>query len=301
MANQKLSALTTIPAVDRVADLLYIVDVSGGTSNKTTINQMLGITGAPIGDTDTATMSNKTLTAPVISSPVLSGTVTGIYTLGGTPTFPSAVVTLTGSQTLTNKILTSPTINTATIVNPTLTVDTVSGFSVSNTGTVYGIGVTLGVITTASSVQGAALTNSSVTSNKLLTGATNATVATSETTTSTTYANLTTTTDSVTVTIGVNGIAIVLIQSYAANSTANAKCFVSVDISGANTTAASDAMSLELQVFAANAEGQLGNALLFTGLSAGSTTFKMKYRVDTGGSGSGTGTFKNRRIGVIPL
>lgn len=59
-----------------------------------------------VGRSTTDTLTNKTLT-----SPVLGGTITGTYTLGGTPTFPSSVVTLTGSQTLTNKTLTAPTIS----------------------------------------------------------------------------------------------------------------------------------------------------------------------------------------------
>ena len=60
-----------------------------------------------VGTDATQTLTNKTLTAPV-----LSGTITGTYTLGGTPTFPSTVVTTTGTQTLTNKTLTSPTLTT---------------------------------------------------------------------------------------------------------------------------------------------------------------------------------------------
>ena len=71
--------------------------------------------------TGSETLTNKTLTAPVlggtitgtytlagtptIASPVLSGTVTGTYTIGGTPSFPSSIVTLTDAQTLTNKTL----------------------------------------------------------------------------------------------------------------------------------------------------------------------------------------------------
>lgn len=155
--DQKVSALTTIPAVDRTTDLLYIVDTSAGTPNKVTPNALLGVSGNPVGDTDTQTLTNKTITAPAISSPVLSGTITGTYTIGGTPTFPSSVVTLTGSQTLTNKVLTSPTINTATIVNPTLTVDTISEFTGANGVTIDGLNIKDGALNTANSVNAAAL------------------------------------------------------------------------------------------------------------------------------------------------
>lgn len=41
----------------------------------------------------TETLTSKTLTSPAISGPVLSGTVTGTYTLGGTPTISGAAVT----------------------------------------------------------------------------------------------------------------------------------------------------------------------------------------------------------------
>jgi hypothetical protein len=49
------------------------------------------------------TLSNKTITAPVFS-----GTFTGTYTIGGTPTFPTSVATLTGTQTFSNKTHTDP-------------------------------------------------------------------------------------------------------------------------------------------------------------------------------------------------
>lgn len=136
---------------------------------------------------------------------------------------------------------------------------------------------------------------------QLPTGAANAVVATSETTTSTSYTNLTTTTDGVTVTIGVNGIALIAIQSFISNNTSSAKSYVSVDVSGASTIAATDTTAIYYQVFSAGSETQASDIFMLTGLTAGSTVFKMKYRVDTGGGGSGTGTFKNRRIAVIPL
>lgn len=60
-------------------------------------------TGAVVGTSDTQTLTNKTIT-----SPVLSGTLSGTYTIGGTPTFPSTVVQTTSTQTLTNKTISGP-------------------------------------------------------------------------------------------------------------------------------------------------------------------------------------------------
>lgn len=80
-------------------------------------------TSVTVDKTTAQTLTNKTLTAPV-----LSGTITGTYTIGGTPTFPSTVVTTTGTQTLTNKTLTSPQINsisnTAGALSPTIVIGT---------------------------------------------------------------------------------------------------------------------------------------------------------------------------------
>lgn len=136
----------------------YLLLYQGGVYKKINQSVLLNIAGAPVGTTDSQVLTNKTLTAPTISSPVLSGTVTGTYTIGGTPTFPSAVVTLTGSQTLTNKILTSPTINGGTIDNATVTVDAISGHTSATTVTVANLQIVNGVLNTNSSVVTANLT-----------------------------------------------------------------------------------------------------------------------------------------------
>lgn len=133
MADATIDGLPTVASVDRATDKLPIWDASDSLTGEATINSMLGFSGGnPVSTTDSQTLTNKTLTSPTVSSPTLSGTVAGTYTLGGSPTFPSSVVTLTGSQTLTNKTLTSPTINTATISNPTLSVDSISEFTSAN-------------------------------------------------------------------------------------------------------------------------------------------------------------------------
>lgn len=126
MADFTLNEKTLETSIDRAADSLLVYDNSAQALRRTNINSALDLTSHPVGINDVQTLTQKTIASPNISSPVLSGTVSGTYTLGGTPTFPSSVVTLTGSQTLTNKTLTSPTINTATISNPTLTVDSIS-------------------------------------------------------------------------------------------------------------------------------------------------------------------------------
>jgi hypothetical protein len=169
MADVTIMDLDALTSVDRAADYIEITDATDSDNSKrANVNSLLDLASHPVGLTDTQTLTNKTITAPAISDPVFSGTITGTYTIGGTPTFPAAVVTLTGSQTLTNKVLTSPTINTATIANPTLTVNTISEYTAAN-------GVVIdGVTLKDSNVSGTDITGSgalSITGASTLTGA----------------------------------------------------------------------------------------------------------------------------------
>jgi hypothetical protein len=159
MADTKISALTSYSNPDAANDVIPIVDTANSSTKKITRNAYLGLTSTPVGLTDTQVLTNKTLTAPTLTSPILSGTVTGTYTLAGTPTFPSSVVTLTGSQTLTNKILTSPTISAPTITNASISADAITGFSSSNSGTIYGVAVSSGIFTTNNIVPNNSLSN----------------------------------------------------------------------------------------------------------------------------------------------
>jgi hypothetical protein len=133
----------------------------------------------------------------------------------------------------------------------------------------------------------------------MVSGAATASVATQESTTSSTYADLTTTTDSVTVTIGASGKAIVFLSAQMQNGTSTAYAWMGCAISGASTVAASGARAIMYQnVFTGGSpQAQYGSPYLVTGLTAGSTTFKLKYRA----AGGGTASFNNRNIAVIPL
>lgn len=142
-------SLPTANSIDAVNDYIPIYTNSALATQAINRNTFLGLGSQPVSINDTQTLTNKTITSPTISGPTLSGTIIGTYTIGGTPTFPSSVVTLTGSQTLTSKTLTSPTINSPTITNATLTTDTITGFTTSNTGSIYGMSVSGGLLASA--------------------------------------------------------------------------------------------------------------------------------------------------------
>lgn len=146
------TSLPVANSIDPINDVIAIVTKSLNQTGQINRNTFLDLSSAPVGISDTQTLTNKTLTSPTISGPTLSGTLSGTYTIGGTPTFPSTVVSTTSTQTLTNKTLTSPTINSPTITNATLTSDSIAGYTSTDIGSIYGISITNSAITNSSAI-----------------------------------------------------------------------------------------------------------------------------------------------------
>lgn len=125
-------------------------------------NVTLPESGTIISTSNTATLTNKTLTAPV-----LSGTVTGTYTLGGTPTISSPTIsspTLSGTTAGTYTLGGTPTITNATLTGTT----TLTG------GTLTGSSIVDGTLTGTTSITNGTLAGTTVVSGALDTSASGA-------------------------------------------------------------------------------------------------------------------------------
>lgn len=126
-------------------------------------------------------------------------------------------------------------------------------------------------------------------------GVKSATVTTEETTTTTTYTDLATTTDQITVPVGSSGKVILAVRVTMKNSKSTGYyTYVGYELSGANTVAANDNDCL---VKMGTPYVSQSFVTVLTGLTAGSTVIKLKYRAQSGS----TASFKDRLIAAIPL
>lgn len=185
------STSTTAPlpvasTIDGSVDLLAIYTASATAAQAISRNTLLGLTSQPVGLTDAQALTNKTIgntntltikdslwtlqnasdttkQANFSLASLTTGT-TRTYTL---PNFNATLSSLAGTETLTNKTLTSPTITAPTITNATITTDAITGFTVANTGTIYGLSVSTGVLSSANVIPTAALQAGAVTNAKL--------------------------------------------------------------------------------------------------------------------------------------
>ena len=117
-------------------------------------------------------------------------------------------------------------------------------------------------------------------------------IGTSETTTSTAYVSLATNGPTITATTSASCI----VSTYCGLSTSGGTAaWMSYGITGATTNAENDNRAIMLQSTAGQCIG--GTFFHSAILTAGTNIFTAKYRVST----SGTGTFNNRRLMVIPM
>jgi hypothetical protein len=120
------------------------------------------------------------------------------------------------------------------------------------------------------------------------------TIDTSETTTSTTFVDITTVGPQVTLTTGV--LALIFYAAQMNNSTVGSASLVSWAVSGATSVAAGDATSINIDAAATFQDVRAADVRRATGLTAGSNTFKLQYRVS-----ANTGTFLRRHLVVMGL
>lgn len=126
-------------------------------------------------------------------------------------------------------------------------------------------------------------------------GTTGTIVATSETTTSTGFTGLTTAGPIVTVTTGYN--AIVILTANISTTVSGSIGYMGYDVSGGSTISAAASKSIQFGTNNVANVIQCSSIFLSTGLTPGSNTFTAKYRTSV----SGSSTFSNRNLIVIPL
>lgn len=225
MNEKTIADYTLANSIDPVNDVLLIEPASLSSYNKINRNVLLGLSSQPLGLTDTQSPTNKTFNNTNTFT-IKDGSLTlqnssdttkqGVFSLSGnttsttrTYTLPdrsSTIATLGGNQVFTGaNSFTGSSWSGGTIDNTTVTVDTISGHTASNTGSIYGVSITNGVITTANSIGSGTIVQNGVQANELAATAINlgyVQITTNFTTTSTSPVQVTGLTLTVTIPTG---------------------------------------------------------------------------------------------------
>lgn len=187
--SKTIADYTAAVAIDATNDYLLIEPSGNTVYKKINRNTLLGITGSPLGTSDTQNITNKTLdnTNTVTLKDTLftlqnaadtskqakfqlSGITTATTRTYTLPNASSTLADIATAQTFTNKTLTSPTITGGTIDNSTITVDSISGHTSGTIVTVANLQISNGVLNTANSVTATAIAASAVQPQALFTG-----------------------------------------------------------------------------------------------------------------------------------
>lgn len=180
-----MSAFTsyaTASTIDGTLDTFLKWESSTGVLKQINRSTIMGVTGQPADISTSQTLTNKVIgitntitqkdgsftlqntadnTKQALFS--LSGITTGTTRTYALPNVSDTLVSLTATQTLTNKTITSPTITGGTIDTTTITVDSITGHTTANTGSIYGLSITGGLI------GGTSITNGSITNTQIAT------------------------------------------------------------------------------------------------------------------------------------
>ena len=189
MEETPIGDLDLAVSIDPITDTFPIVNDASDDTLRINRNVFLGITGSPLGTTDTQSVSNKTIgttnTVTLLDTLFalrdnldttkqaqfqLSGITTATTRTYTLPNASSTLADISTAQTFTNKTLTSPTITGGSITNSTISVDSISEFTAANGVTIDGLNIKDGKLNTNNSVVTLNLTDTSVTPAKLQTG-----------------------------------------------------------------------------------------------------------------------------------
>lgn len=184
-----ITGLPTAATIDSAQDWIPIDTTSLGTTQKINRDTFLGITGAPLGTTDSQSVSNKSIgnTNTVTLKDTLftlqddgdttkqaqfnlSGITTATTRTYTLPNASSTIADLSTAQTFTNKTLTSPTITGGSISNTSIAVNSIAEFTAANGVSIDGLNIKDAKLNTNDSVVAANITESAVTPAKLFTG-----------------------------------------------------------------------------------------------------------------------------------